>query len=495
MDFLDPKKRRSYNIRLFIGFVLITIAIVLATVILALITAGYTINRKTGQVVQNSLVFINSQPVSSSIYLNGTLSGTTNARFDLSAGNYNVSLSQPGYRTWSNKITLYGGQVEQLIYPFLFATNPTKTTVSTYPSQPAIATYTPDRHWYLVSDPTQTASFNMVDINNIKTPVANITLPNSVFDSKTGNVLSVIQWSTDNIHLLLKDTYSGGVQYIMLDRTDPTSSFNVSDLFPNTSFDSIKMDNQAYNKLYLYDSASGTLYLGDVTAKTVTSVLTNVLYFWPYSTNQILYMTPEPKDSTKVDVNIWTSSDQKSQNLRDLPASPTYLLNMASYNGSLYAVIGSSNSRYAYIYMNPLDQLKAKPNQLPTPYTLLVTNGTPENVTFSNSARFIALQSGGQFSIYDIQYDTHYRYNTGLNFATNQLATWMDGNRLNAVINGELNIWDFDGTNNVAFVNANADLLPTYNSGYTALYTVVPNASSTTGQWQLLRYGLVAGKP
>jgi hypothetical protein len=41
MDFLDPKKRRGYNIRLFVGFVLISIAIVLATTILALITAGY----------------------------------------------------------------------------------------------------------------------------------------------------------------------------------------------------------------------------------------------------------------------------------------------------------------------------------------------------------------------------------------------------------------------------------------------------------------------
>jgi FlaG/FlaF family flagellin (archaellin) len=165
MDFLDPKKRRSYNIRLFLGLVLIAIAIVLATTILALITAGYTINRKTGQVVQNSLVFVNSQPSGASIYINGKLNGSTNARFDLSAGNYTFSIYESGYHNWSNTIALYGGQVEQLNYPVLFPLNPVKTTNATLTSQPTISTYTPDRHWLLVSVPGQLGSFDMVDLH------------------------------------------------------------------------------------------------------------------------------------------------------------------------------------------------------------------------------------------------------------------------------------------------------------------------------------------
>lgn len=495
MDFLDPHKRRSYNIRLFIGFVLIGIAIVLATMILALITAGYTINRKTGQVIQNSLVYINSQPVSSNIYINGGSSGTTNARFDLSAGKYSISLQQNGYHTWSNNITLYGGQVEQLTYPFLFPTNPTKTNIQTITSQPDIASYTPDRHWLVVSIPGQLGNFYMIDVTNTKTAITTLSIPANVLGSQPGtNTLSAVQWSNDNQYLLIKDTYSGGYQYLMLDRTDPANSFNVTKLFATTSFTSVTMDNEAYNKLYLYNQVSQSLVLGDVTSKTVTNVLSGVLAFWPYSTNQIVYTTIDSKNSSLADARLW-NADGQNYLLRTLPVGTSYQLNMASFNSNLYVVIGSSASKYAYVYMNPLNQLSNTPNQLPLPFTLLVVTGTPENVSFSANARFIALQSGSQFAIYDIQTDTHYQYNTALNFAANQLATWMDGNRLDAVINGKLTIWDFDGTNTISFVDANSAYPAAFNQAYTAVYTINPTPNSSTGQWQVTRNSLVANKP
>ena len=496
MDFLDPKKRRSYNIRLFIGFILISIAIVLATTILALITAGYTINRKTGQVIQNSLVFINSQPVSASIYINGSLSGTTNARFVLGSGNYDVKLQQAGYHTWSNHIALYGGQVEQLTYPFLFPNTPLKSTISTLSSAPSVFSYTPDRHWLLVSVPGQVGSFYVIDLTNTKTPITQITIPADVLGSKPGtNNLTAVQWSTDNLHLLLRDDYQGGSQYIMLNRTDPTTSFNLEQLFSSATFTSVKMDNQAYDKLYLYDQTSLSLSLADVTAKTVTPVLSSVLAFSPYSTNQILYTTPDAKQSNMVDAELYNSDVNKSYTLRELPTGTSYELNMASYNSSLYAVVGSSGSNYAYVYMNPLDQFSAQPNTQPLPYTLIVVNGSPENVTFSNNARFIALQSGSQFGVYDIQYDTHYRYDTTLALAPNQLALWMDGNRLEANINGKLTIWDFDGTNMVSLTPASTANDSAFNQNYSAVYTAVPVATPGSTAVDVVRNSLIANKP
>lgn len=496
MDFLDPKKRRAYNIRLFIGFILIAIAIVLATTILALITAGYTINRKTGQVVQDSLVYINSQPVSANLYVNGVNNGTTNARLDLSAGSYNFSLSQPGYHTWSNTISLYGGQVEQLNYPFLFPTKPNKTTVQTTPSQPNIATATPDRHWLLVSVPGQLGSFYVIDITNTKTPITTITIPSSVLGSEPGtNTLSVVQWSTDNQHLILEDTYQGGTQFLMLDRVTPSNSINLTKLFPTASFTSVKTDNGAYNKLYLFNQTTGSLVLADTGAKTLTNILSGVLAYWPYGTNQILYTTNDSKDKTKVEANLWNSNTAQSNTLRTLPVGTTYELNMASYSGNLYVVIGSSSSSYAYVYQNPSSYFSSNPSGQPVPFTLLVVSGNPENVTFSDSARFISLQSGSQFAIYDILYDAHYRYDTGLAFQPNQLAAWMDGNRLDAVINGKLYIWDFDGTNQVSFTNANSEFLAAFNRDYTAVYTVLPTTTTTSGQWQVTRNSLIANKP
>lgn len=495
MDFLDPKKKRGYNIRLFVGFVLISIAIILATIILALFTAGYSIDSKTGQVIQNGLIFINAQPTSASIYVNGVLSGTTNARLNLNAGNYSILLSEPGYHTWTNTVTLLGGDVEQLNYPFLFPTTPVSTAALGLAGEPSVASTSPDRHWMLVSVPGQLGSFYVVDLTNIKTPITTVTIPSSVLGNEPGvNDLTAVQWSTDNQHLLLKDTYQGGVQYIMLDWATPSASINVSQTFSSTPFTSIRLDNNAYNNLYLYNQTTGSLVLANLSTKSLTNILSGVISFWPYSSNLILYTTLDPKDNSEVDANVWDANG-KVYTLRQLPVGTSYELNMASYSGNLYAVIGSSSSSYAYVYENPLNNLSANSSQLPLPDTLLVVDGAPENASFSDSARFIALQSGSQFAIYDLEYDTHYRYDTNLAFQPGQLATWMDGNRLDAVIGNELTIWDFDGTNIIPYVAANQDLLPAFNTAYDAVYTVVPVANSTTGQWQVVRNSLVASKP
>ena len=61
MDFIDPDKKRKNTIKLYIGYVLIAIAIVLASIVLLFYALGYGIGR-SGSVVRNGLVFIDSSP-------------------------------------------------------------------------------------------------------------------------------------------------------------------------------------------------------------------------------------------------------------------------------------------------------------------------------------------------------------------------------------------------------------------------------------------------
>src|SRR5579863_5593930 len=104
MDFLDPRKQRAYKIRLMIGYVLMTIAIGLAVVILVYNAYGYSINTKNGTVVQNGLLFVSSQPGGANIYLNGVYYGTSSSRLVLPSADYNLKLSRSGYRDWQRTI-------------------------------------------------------------------------------------------------------------------------------------------------------------------------------------------------------------------------------------------------------------------------------------------------------------------------------------------------------------------------------------------------------
>lgn len=486
MEFLDPKKKRSYNIRLAIGFVLTGALLILATTILAFMTAGYSINKNNGAVIQNGLIFLNSHPVSANIYINGKSMGTTSARITLPEGTYNISLTSAGYHDWNMTLDLQGGSVNQLVYPFLFPLNPAITTALALPSAPEIATMTPDQHWMLVSIPNQFGQFSQIDITNPKAPITQVTIPANIFSNQQGT-LQVVEWSNDSQHLLLKHTWSGGSEYVMLDRINPANSFNVNQLFTNP-ITAIRMQDKVYNKLYLYDSTTQALSLADVSSKTVTPVLSGVVSYWPYSTDQILYTTSQGAPANQVLVKLWNKNI--SYNIRTLPLSSNYLLNIANYSGNFYVIAGSSAEHQVYVYMNPLNTLEiAGNNSLPVPYTLLQVNGVPESATFSTSAQYLALQSGSEFSVYDFQNQTHYHYDTGLKVSDTELSNWMDGNRLTLVSGGRLYVFDFDGTNMVNFTAADPGYLPAFNAAFDALYTVTSGPNS---QWSVIRTSLIA---
>lgn len=153
MDYLDPRKRRYYNARLIIGYVLVAIVIGLATVIVVYGANGYGINTKTGQIVENGLLFVDSKPGGAEIFLNGTDKQTaTSARMVLPAGNYTLTLKKAGYRDWTRTFTLDGQSVARYVYPFLVPVEPKVATLHTYKSEPAIITESPNRHWLLVQN-------------------------------------------------------------------------------------------------------------------------------------------------------------------------------------------------------------------------------------------------------------------------------------------------------------------------------------------------------
>ncbi len=71
MDFLDPKKKRANTIRLYLGYLLVGIAIAIGSYIIYYQSYGYGYNTKTREVIQNGLVFVSARPEAADIYLNG----------------------------------------------------------------------------------------------------------------------------------------------------------------------------------------------------------------------------------------------------------------------------------------------------------------------------------------------------------------------------------------------------------------------------------------
>lgn len=476
MDFLDPKKKRAHRTRLFIGYGLMTIAIGIATTIIAFEAFGFGLDRHTGTVIQNGLLFIDVHPEPAQITLNGEDKGQTDARLVIPDGQYTVQLKRDGYRTWQRTFRLEGSKIERLVYPFLFPEKLDSDDIQLYSETPAFSTQSLDRKWVLVQRPGSINSFDLYDLSSNNVDPVELTLPDALFTNVgTGtHSLELADWSTDNRHVLVKHIYEGGFEFIMVDREQPALSTNVNRTI-NRAPTAITMRDKKFDELYIHTLPAGTLELADIGTNTIRPILSNVLTYKTYSTEEILFVTNEGAEVGKTLVKIRTSD--KVYALRELPAGdPGYLLDISKFDGRWFMVAGASLEKKVYVYKDPFDTLnKTSGNRRPIPETVLKTDNNAQNVSFSANVRFISLQGGNQFAVYDAENDKLLRFNTKFTLAETEKARWMDGHRLTLTSEGRLKIFEFDGNNSQDLIGMQGNHLPYFDRDYDRFYTISPS--------------------
>lgn len=487
MDFLDPKKKRAHRRRLMLGYGLIAVVLSICTLALVFVTNGYGIDRK-GTIIQNGLIFVSAHPVGANIFINDKAQGTTDGRFVLQEGKYKVTLQQKGYRNWERDVSLEGSSIERLVYPFMFPQTLSSHDIEEYASLPDMVSTSPDRHWIVSHIADSFNNFIVTDASTKDNASTTIVVPTSVLIPHPGSQkIELVEWSTDNQHFLIKDTYDGGVDFVIVDRSTPANSVNLTQVFGH-SFTKVSLRDKRFDQLYVYDAGTGLLEAADVKAKTLDPVGNHILAYWPFGSGTLVYVTDDGAPSGKVFAKILDGG--KSYILRTLPSSSTYLLNMATFGGHQYVAVGTSAESRVYLYEDPLDMLRKNPPQTATAKALLKVDTTAEFVSFSANTRFIAVQGGSKFAVYDAENNRQFRYDTNLKLQDHAQATWMDGHRLMLVSDNKLHIFDFDGTNDQTLTTNRPGYAPAFDRDYTALFTVSPstvNADKTV----LLRTELI----
>lgn len=484
MDFLDPKKLRRHKIQLLVGYVLIAIALIIATTVLLYSAYGFGVD-KNGKVIQNGLVFLSTRPSPANIYVNNALNKSqTNTRVQLPAGQYAIKLQRDGYRTWERQVTVIGGDVQHFDYPFLFPSKLSTVSVKQYALAPALVSQSPDRHWAVVQNSTDFSQFDLFDLTKPKTAPTKISLPKDILTaSDDSESWQETEWSTDNVHLLLKHLYqkAGKTQseYIMLDRNDPTQSLNITKTINIAGSVKIVLRNKAYDQYWLYDQADDSLSVASVKAPTPIAYLNHVLTFKPYGADMVLYATDQTTTPGKVGIRLRQGNDTFA--LREVDPSPTpYLVDMAQYSGDWYVITGSPAENKVYIYKNPVSQLQAEPKTPAAPFRVLRLNN-PNYVSFSANTQYIMAQSGTSFGVYDIFAGHQYTYTLKNALDAPQAhAVWMDGARLMYVSGGKQMVFDYDGSNAQMLEDALPQYLPFFDRDYKFSYSLIATQSTGT---------------
>jgi len=482
MDFLDPRRRRAYNIRLVIGYILIAIVIGLATVIIVYSANGYGINTKTGQIVQNGLVFTDSNPGGAEIYLNGKDKNTkTSARLILPAGNYTLTLKKDGYRDWTRKFVLNEQSVARYVYPLLFPVKPVVTGLKTYTSDPGLITQSPNHQWLLVESPKDSGDSPVFDqydtttLDQTAPDVKQVAIPAGVLTNfSADSKLKEVEWSTDNNNVLLQHTFAGGSEYIVFNRSKPDQSFNVNKLF-NLNPTEVSLYNKKADQLYLFDQSAGTIRLANVGDQTVAPpIIKDALAYKSYGKDLITYVTADGAPSGMVWAKIWNNG--QIYKLNQFSTGQRYLIDFAQFSGDFYYACGSDTADRINIYKNPLNQLK-DPSQGKAQALLALHDPGATKIGFSNNARFIGIENGQHFAVYDIETDSIYQYPITQSLVDDM--SWMDGHRFIGDSDNKVFVMDYDGTNKQLVADTNFTKGALFSANYRHLLTTAPTADGS----------------
>lgn len=475
MDFLDPKKKKAHIRKLYIGYLLMAVAIGFGALILLYAAFGYGVDRR-GNVFQNGLVFIASTPDGAQVQINNKAgdferTAVTSDRLVLPGDEYHFEFLKQGYRLWQRTLTLRGGHVERLVYPFLFPDQLETSDVELYAKSPKFVTGSPDRSRIVVQKPGEFTSFDVFDANDPGKVPDSISVPSSLFKrAEKSRSLKLIEWSTDNRNFLVQYNYDGKKDFIIIDLEDPNSSLNIDKEFDLEPKD-VKLRDKNPDLVYIL-MPSGRLHRGEIKNTSLERVASNVATFKPHGANSMLLINNKNSTKTKK-VQVVFIDGGKEYTVRTLSSDKSYLIDLARFNDHWYIVAGAPKESHVYIYRDPMNFLRDENPRDAVIRTIRLDN--PKHVSFSNNARFIAVQSGRNFVVYDAEDDLQYRYKHDKPLDGSDFATWMDGHRLMGISGKEVEIFDFNGDNNQTLNATDTGYVPLFDRDYTGLYTIAPS--------------------
>ncbi len=245
---------------------------------------------------KTELVFADSAPDGASVYLNDAqYRDQTNTRAVLPEGHYDLLIRKDGYRDWRRSFELKGGAVERFTYPLLLPNNLEQQEVASYAQPPTFSTQSPDQHWLLFSKGASISEFTEYDTTNVskdeKLAERSVSFPSELFTTAEGaHSVELVEWSNDNKHVLVKHSFVGGFEFIVLNREAPATSININKLLAQAPT-SVSLRDKKFDEWYLYNQTGGQLIFAD-TKKTITPLLNGVGTYKSHDTDTLVYSQP-----------------------------------------------------------------------------------------------------------------------------------------------------------------------------------------------------------
>lgn len=464
---IDTESPRFKSVLRSVQYAVLSLLVVGGTIILVFTGQGYDFNRGTGEVIQNGLLLINTSPEDSQVTINGVIeSDFTPGRFALPTGEYDIGLSQDGYRNWDKRVSISPSGVEWLYYPLLLPSQLEPSRVGVWRNLEFI-TQSPNPQRLLVRQARDDLVFNLLNLDGAAiSNDAPITPPQDILALQAGDPIgafSFVDWASDSRHVLVGYTQGEITQYLWLDVETPALSLNLNVLFDLPLSEPKFIDGDA-NRLYaLVNNDLRRLDLGN---RTISAPLARAVSAY---------------EATRDRYVVYLASEQGVTQLGLLDGGVTRLIKPdLAGDASRYDFDTTEFDRSFYVAL--LDSVGAQVSILTDPHS--PNQGSPDinlsaagarYVSFSLNGQFMVVQGGGNYTSYDLDRGRTYGFSTPFAQPIEDEMLWMDGYRLLGYDqNGQLFVFEFDGANPEQLLAANPAFNPFFTSDLNAMYSISP---------------------
>jgi hypothetical protein len=477
MDYLDPKKKREHKIRLLVGYSLFAVAIGFATLLLVYMANGYDVDRTTGQVIQNGLIYVNTRPGGADVYLNDQKQrGTTDARLVVPAGSYKIDMKRAGYRDWSRSILLEGGSLRRLTYPRLIPEVLTTDAVTDLRSTPISSSQSIDKRWVVMTYADKPLAIDVFDTTLGTTTLKAVQIPEKLVANPTNGQIKVLEWADDNKSFIATYTVGASVQYLLVNHDNPAESRNLSTLFIDPEFQ-IQFQDRKQDKFFVYKPSTQSLFTASLTGGVAVSpYVTNVLAYKTFGNDWVLYITSSGKEGL---VDARFKRGDKDIILKQIKTSDRYLLQLAKLGTAPIMAVSSTIENKAIVFNDPEKYLNDNPN-ISTPIaTTVLRVENPIDLRISADSSVILAYGAGGFASHEFDDDRSYNFKSSVEIDPGQELRWLDGQHFMFSSDGMQTMMDFDGSNMNALVSSVQALGSLYSEDLNSMYTFSASVAAT----------------
>lgn len=471
MDYDEKKKRQL--IRVAIAEIGMAVSVVAIVIVATLATMGFFI-AGDGQIKQSGLMQIHSIPTGATVNLDGNnLFSRTNLSRTMPAGDHRIIISRDGYDIWENVVKMYPGVLVRLYYPRLFLLNrvadevmPLKsgnelvTELEFYSASPSrnyiIYAQNGSTEWRLIDVRSDDVKETTLDLSSVlpwviradtmeqaKSSLHGV-IAGSLAEYKFDGDIEIVAWSDNDEKILVKASFDGQTEWVLVNLRDVSSSLNLSKTF-GLDFVQISMIDSAANQLFALENRN--LRRVDIASKTVSGVLlNNVAEFSNYESN-LIYVTAEVQDSQtekmKRSVGVYRNGENGGTVIAEVEADDRIIVALAKYFDDYYMCY-LVNNKLMVLYGALPTYNNSQGADLSNLKKLELTkefSEVPEKLSLSGNNEYLVARSGGKFMSVDLDDGSVFEYDAA------KEIRWLDDSMLYDVNDGHLIVWDFDGVN------------------------------------------------